>query len=417
VANWRAHLVTVTALLASLACGAQQPTPDDLNDVIVSRDSYRDSGDLAAAQAAALDVVSRVEAEHGAKAQQLVEPLLALARINRDLGNATEAESNFRRVIAISRSQQGKNSPDLIVPYQELARTFMDAQRFGDALTTLEQARSISRRNFGLFNMGQTQLFDDMTRAYLGRNDTAKAQQMQEEKITLAVRNFGAEDARVAPYREELADYYQRSRLKVAAREEFRKALRIYSELTPPDTPGELRTLREILRLNFVLLGDEDEHVRIAQLLTDNRISPLERARTLAVLGDFYAVRVADQNQAQRYWADAFRVGETLAPEEAAELEFSKPRMLDFVPPLNQVDQRTSRRKRFAWGTLTAQFGVSADGRAVDVQINMDPPVPRLAERYQDRLAATRFRPRIAGGEPVATARVRLTHAYRYFVD
>jgi hypothetical protein len=240
---------------------------------------------------------------------------------------------------------------------------------------------------------------------------------MQEEKITLAVRNFGAEDARVAPYREELADYYRRSRLKVAAREEYRKALQIYRQVTPPDTMGELRTLREILRLNFVLLGDEDEHVRLAQLLRDAPISALERARTTALLGDFYAVRVNDQSQAQRYWADAYRLGASMTAEEAAELEFNKPHMLDFVAPLNQVDQRTSRRERFAWGTLTAVFGVAADGRARDVQIDMDPPVPRLAERYQDRLAATHFRPRIVDGEPVATTRVRLTHSYRYFVD
>ena len=417
MAGWRPNLLAIMTLLASLAGGAQEQTQPDLDELILSRDRYSQSGDLPAAQAAALEVVSRVEAESGAKAQQLYEPLLALARIHRDMGNDGEAEIAFRRVIDIARARQGKRSPDLIVPYQELARTFMDAERFDDALTTLEQARSISRRNFGLFNMGQTQLFDDLTRAHLGLNETAKAQQIQEEKVTLAVRNYGAKDARLAPYREGLADYYQRSRLKVAAREEHRKALHIYAQLTPPDLAGELRTLKNILRLNFILLGDEDEYLRIAELLNDPRISNLERAETLALLGDFYAVRVKDQSQAQRYWADAYRLADTLAPEEADELAFNKPHILDFVAPLNAVDQRTSRRKRFAWGKLDAVFGVNADGQAVDVQIEMDPPVPRLAQRYQERLAATHYRPRIVDGVPVATARVRLTHAYRYFVD
>jgi hypothetical protein len=203
----------------------------------------------------------------------------------------------------------------------------------------------------------------------------------------------------------------------VAAREEHSKALAIYSNQQPPDTQGALRTLGNIIRLNFVLLGDEDEHLRIAELLTNDDISTIERARTLALLGDFYFVRVKDQTQAERYWSEAYRLAQGLPTEDARELAFEKPVMLDFVPPLNQVDQRTSRRKRVAWGQLVAFFAVDADGRATDIELEMNPPVARLEQRYRDRIAATHFRPRLVDGVPAATSRVRLKHAYRFFVD
>ncbi len=396
--------------------GAAQ-TPTDLSELIIARDTARQAGDLQTAQATALEIIRRVETEQGPEAMALTQPLLELARIHRALGNGGEAERTYLRVLDIIQAEQGKAGPDLITPYRELAQSLMDDERFEAALDTLEEARSISRRNFGLFNMGQVQLFDDLTRAYLGLNETAKAQQMQEEKVTLAVRNFGADDLRVAPYREQLADYYQRSRLKVAAREEHRKALAIYTEQAPADSAAQLRALSHILRLNFVLLGDEDEHLRIARLLDEGQLSRAEHAATLALLGDFYFVRVEDRGQAERYWSEAYRRAQTLPAEDTARASFDKPVMLDFVPPLNEVDRSSPRRKRAAWGRLTALFSVDADGRAGEVEVEMSVPNERLAQRYVERIEATHFRPRLVDSVPVATPRVRLTHAYRYFVD
>ncbi len=415
--DWCLPLVVTAALGLSMIATAGAQSTDELAELVLARDVAKAAGELQAAQTTAIEIVQLVSTQHGEAAVQLAQPLLELARIHRALGNSQEAERTYLRVLDILQTNQGKTGPDLVTPYRELAQSFMDAGRFGDALSTLEQARSISRRNFGLFNMAQVQLFDDLTQAYLGLDDTAKAQQMQEEKVILAVRNFGADDPQVAPYREQLADYYQRSRLKVASREEHRKALEIHANQVPPDTAGQLRALSNIMRLNLVLLGDQDEHVRIARLLEEGDIGPVQRAETLALLGDFYLVRVKDRSQAERYWAQAYRLAQSLPAEDTRDLTFKEPVMLDFVPPLNSVDQRTSRRKRVAWGQLVALFSVDADGHAANIRVEMSEPDRRLAKRYEERIAATRFRPRLIDSVPVDTPRVRLTHAYRYFVD
>lgn len=415
--GWHLRIIA-TAFLAFAASGpAAAQGGADLDELILARDAAIQEGELAVAQAAALEVIRRTEGQHGADAIQLAQPLLQLARIHRAMGNGSEAERTYLRVLDIVESEQGKAGPDLITPYRELAQTLMDAERFGDAVGTLEEARSVSRRNFGLFNMGQVQLFDDLTRAHLGLNETKKAQEMQEEKVNLAVRNYGADDLRVAPYRSQLADYYQRSRLKVAAREEHRKALQIYVTQDPSDISARLKGLSQIMRLNFVLLGDEDEHIRIGQLLNQENVSTAERAAAMALLGDFYFVRVEDRSQAERYWSEAYRLAQQVPPDTPDRISFNKPVMLDFVAPLNAVDRSTSRRKRPAWGELTAVFSVDINGRAADIEVEMSEPNKRLAERYVERIAATHFRPRLVDSVPVATPRVRLTHAYRYFVD
>ena len=171
------------------------------------------------------------------------------------------------------------------------------------------------------------------------------------------------------------------------------------------------------MRLNFVLLGDADEHIRIARLLNQENVSTAERAAMLALLGDFYFVRVEDRLQADRYWSEAYRLAQRVPTDTQDTISFDKPVMLDFVPPLNSVDRSTRRRKRPAWGQLTAVFSVDANGQAADIQVEMSEPDERLAQRYVERIQATHFRPRLVESVAVATPRVRLRHAYRYFVD
>ncbi len=61
---------------------------------------------------------------------------------------------------------------------------------------------------------------------------------------------------------------------------------------------------------------------------------------------------------------------------------------------------------------------MSADGRPFNVETlgrQSGEPSP-LETRYNRRLREAHFRPRIAGGEPVATDNVKFTHYFRYYV-
>ncbi len=115
----------------------------------------------------------------------------------------------------------------LVDPYRGLGRAYIKAARYPEAITASSQAQHISQRNLGLFNVEQAPLLDDITTAYLGIGDTVEARKMQLERLDNAIRRFGADDQRVIPFRYQLAEYYQQSRLTVSAREQYARGAEV----------------------------------------------------------------------------------------------------------------------------------------------------------------------------------------------
>jgi hypothetical protein len=92
--------------------------------------------------------------------------------------------------------------------------------------------------------------------------------------------------------------------------------------------------------------------------------------------------------------------------------------MIDFVPPLSAVDRGVRSRRPYSWGQIVFDFGVSAEGRPLDVAkvAEKSQPATAIESAYTRRLRETHFRPRIVDGQPVATDNVQLTHYFRYYV-
>jgi len=138
----------------------------------------------------------------------------------------------------------------------------------------------------------------------------------------------------------------------------------------------------------------------------------VERAEALAVLGDA-ALAAGRDEDALRYYGEAYGA---LGDNEAAEAFFGSPRMVNFIPPPGPVDWGARRNRAYAWGSITARFTLSARGRAEQIQITASDPPGLMDARYVERLAEAVFRPRIVAGAPVATARLRYSHEFRYFL-
>jgi hypothetical protein len=103
------------------------------------------------------------------------------------------------------------------------------------------------------------------------------------------------------------------------------------------------------------------------------------------------------------------------ASDDAAATEFfASPALIDFIPPASPVD-RTAGISSYAWGSITADFEVTTDGRARNVEIVAATPPGLLDARYRRRLMESHFRPRLVGGIPVSTVKMRFTHRFRYF--
>jgi tetratricopeptide (TPR) repeat protein len=380
-----------------------------------ARDSLIGVRDFTAALTPAREIVARQEQNPD---ENLAKDLLALARVQAELGEHDVAETNHLKAIELLEEKQGEFSIGLVEPYQSLGRSYIKSARYPEAITALEQAQHISQRNLGLFNVEQAGLLDDITTAYLGTGDTTEAREIQLERLDNAIKRFGADDPRVIPFRYQLADYYQRSRLQLSAREQYEEVLKSQETQLGSDHPGLLSPLRQLVKVDLMVSQGESDaaYTRLVSILEHNsEIDPIERGLSLAVLGDWASVD-GDPLAARDYYRRAW---EALAakPDVDAEAFFAQPVMIDFVAPLSAVD-RGAQSKPYTWTSIVFEFDLSADGRVMNVRtVGAAEPPPSLVTRYSRRLRETHFRPRLVAGEPVAVDDVQFTHYFRVYVN
>lgn len=377
-----------------------------------ARNAFIDALDFQGALGPAQELVSRDAASSD---PSLPRDMATLARVEAELGDFEAAEQDYLKAIELTEKAEGEFSISLMDAYHGLGRSYIKNRQFPEAVTALDQARHISQRNLGLFNVTQTPLIDDLTTAYLGLGDTLTAQRLQQERLDNAVRRFGEDDPKTIPFRYQLAAYYDESRLRASAREEYEKILEVVERQSGTNDSALLRPLRELLRIDLLLGDREDARARIADILARSpSLDDREHGLSLAALGDWSTAK-GDPASAKSYYGEAYRLLEQADPASSASA-FGVPVMIDFVAPLSAVD-RAERNRPYAWGSIELAFDVSPDGRASNVSVVKATPAGVMDDLFSRRIRETHFRPRVVGGEPVATAGVHSTHYFRYYVS
>jgi tetratricopeptide (TPR) repeat protein len=422
-----AALLACAAALAAGSLAAQPGARGGTQDGILTesaglqtlrraRDTLMGISDFDAALNPARTIVERQES--GTPDADYPKDLTALARIHAETGNFDTAETGFIKAIDLIEAAEGEFSITLVDPYRALGRSYIKAARYPEAITALEEAQHISQRNLGLFNVEQTPLLDDITTAYLGIGDTVEAREMQLERLDNAMKRYGVDDPRVYPFRYQLADYYQRSRMQLSAREQYEEVLKSQETQLGANDPALLSPLRQLMKIDLMMTQGEDDaaHARLTAILERSAdLDPVERGLSLAMLGDWATV-TGDAAAARAFYQQAWGALSSKPDVDVASY-FATPIMLDFIAPLSAVD-RGARSKPYSWAQITFRFDLSADGRPFNVQtVGREGPPGPIEARYNRRLREAHFRPRIVAGEPVATDNVQFTHYFRFYVE
>jgi tetratricopeptide (TPR) repeat protein len=428
----RAASSAAFALVVLLAAGAdaQQAAPDgnsgaataagtsELDTLRRTRDAQIAGREYDTALKLAKDVVAAQQ--QSAHDVTYATDVAALARVHAEMRDVDAAEARYLEAIEIIGKAEGEFSPTLIDVYRGLGRSYIRGARYPQAVTTLETAQNISQRNLGLFNVEQSPLLDDITTAYLGLGDTVEAQKRQLDRLDNAVRRFGADDPRVFPFRYVLANYYERSRLPESASKQYEEVLKAQEKTHGEGDASLLGPLRQLVKIDLLVsqVTRPERRDRLAMLVEQpGDTDPVDRGLSLAVLGD-WAVVANDPAGARDYYQKAW-AALTQSPQFDAGNYFGAPSMIDFVAPLNSVDQNT-RSRPYAWGQVQFNFNVPPDGLPSNVTIvglgEEQDPTPIQAQ-YNRRLRETHFRPRLVAGSPVLTTNVKSTHYYRYYVE
>jgi tetratricopeptide (TPR) repeat protein len=392
---------------------AAEDSADTVSALRRIRDAFIAAGDFQAALGPAEQAVELLEER---AAPELPQDVGRLARIQAELDDFTSAELNYLKAIDLLVDEEGEFSISLLEPYQGLGRSYIKNRQFVEAVTVLEQAQHVSQRNLGLFNVSQTELIDDLTTAHLGMGDTLTAQKLQLDRLDNAVRRFGAESAEIIPFRYSLARYYDQSRMRQAARDQYEQVVTLLEARPDTDAATLLEPLRQIMKIELLLGDSEQARSKLLGMLGERTdIDAVERARSLMALGD-WAIAKEDVPTARSYYAEADELLRG-TPDAARDEITAGPAMLDFIAPLSPVDRGTRSRRQYTWGSIVLEFDVSASGRASNVATLAATPPGSMDRAYDRRIRETHFRPRLVDGEPQATENVRFTHYFRYYVD
>jgi tetratricopeptide (TPR) repeat protein len=397
------------------AAGVQDAAQSPLAGLRRGRDGFIGARDFSAALGPAQSIV---DAQRAQREPQYAADLAALGLIQAELRNIDAALDNLTEATDIVVKTEGEYSSTLIEYYRGLGRTYIKGGQYEQAIVALEQAQHITQRHLGLFNVEQAALLDDITTAYLGLGNTVDAQKTQVQRLDNAIRRFGATDPRVIPFRYTLARYYERSRLPESAREQYEEVLSSQESRLGGADAGLMAPLRELVQLDLLVAqgAETQRRDRLAALLEQSQnATPVDRGLSLALLGDWASV-TGDTAAAADYYREAWR-SLSMADNVDVAQYFSKPTMIDFVPPLSAVD-RNERSKPYTWAEIVLEFDVSAEGLPSDVRVmTRDQRTSSLQARYSRRMRETHFRPRLVAGEPVATTNVRSTHYARRYVE
>ena len=343
------------------------------------------------------------------------ESLFENARLQTELNEFSDAQDNYLAGIELLVQENGEYSPFLIEPYIELARTFSLNGETMEAITILEQAQHISQRNFGLLNMDQIVLLDDMSNTYLLMGDTIKSENIQQERLALALRRYGESDPQVIPFKRHLANYYDLSRMRGLAREQFEDILEIQKESFGEYGDKQLATLSELVRID-TLLGNSRASRRhlLAMLEFRDNMSPTEVGNALTILGD-WCLALGQKETALQYYQEAHRLLTIEQPSSAIQ-HFSIPKLINVIPPPSPVDLQ-GNHTRYIWSSVLVRFNISSLGIANNIEI-MEPSISGFMDSlYTSRLSEAVYRPRLVDGEPLDTIGVFYRHNFRYFIE
>lgn len=394
---------------------AQDSTPDVsayIDGLRRTRDSLLSTTDYAAALEPAQLLISELRlADQNATAERIV-----LAGILAELGRNDEAELEFLDVVQALEADEGLYTESLITPLRLLGRSYIQARQFPEAVAALSQARTVSRRTQGLFNVeSQIGIIDDLTNARLGEGDTIGALELQLERLETAQRSFGSDDPQVIEYHYHLADYYEDSRQRESARDQFEDALQIAQ--LHADTRQMLIAASNIVRQDLQLAVEHRGALEQLRSLVDSPLAaehPAASGQAHAVLGD---VALVDEEfgDAREHYARAWALYEAAEDVNPASL-FANPRVIRFIPPLSQVDLGL-RSLPWTWGSIALDFDVDTNGRVDTVNGVASQPSALMDEAYVERVSTALFRPALSAAQPVAAEGVVLTHYFRYYVE
>ena len=427
----------------------QPPATLGAPDAFSAFRSHFDAGRYAAAVPYAQRVLEVAEREAPTSdAEEVQVALMNLAMTQYLAADHTAAETSYLRAIALVEGSGRPLHARLARAYAGLASSYHDTDRHELAVSNFEQAVALTRRHEGVLTDQQLPLLEKYVDSLTELGRLEDALRGQRYILRVAARKHGENSVEFAPTLEKIGRWYARVGAYEQARRLLKRSIDLVETLDGPMSPRLLGPLATLAACDRKQLLDPTQHpspdsdtdraplfgdpgavapsyspamlvseaekalaraVAIAEARPD--ASPSQVADVRTQLGDWYQGRGQPERALPNYqaaWVAAARVPQVQVHGRTLhEALFGQPVLLQVVRPdgWNRYSGRPPEQVEIR--NVQLEFTVSARGRVETVKVIDDTGDPRRADKTAYTVEQTaRYRPRMAGGEPVATERV-----------
>ncbi len=382
------------------------------------------------------------------KPQFLSPPSLEQPELDNDVdstgGNYSIA--NFEQAIAQLEEDQGPYNPQLIQQLQGLGLSYQSQGQHQQAVDIFKRAIHISRVNEGLYSFNQVPMLERLIESHVARGNWKQANDRHHYMYWLYQRNYGEADPRMLPAINKLSNWHLNAyNLKVGtglhhhlinAHTLYSMAVEIIGNHFGQDDQRLIEPLQGLTTSNYYLAtypsqdsyqsdlinnpnkraqrqleqyiyngyySGKNAMARIIDIHSNNPNStPLTLAKAKTELADWYLL-FNKKHTAMQGYREAYKLlAGSDNSEKNLESLFGHPRSLPSLPDYHHISAKSPVKKD---GYILARFDISARGRANNIEILESKPEKAVHSRIKVKrlLRSTRFRPRFAAGEPVAT--------------
>ena len=367
--------------------------------------------------------IKQLQANHGAFYDQISEKLIGLGLAYKNLGQNKQAVDAFNRSLHINRINHGLYDASQL-PILDLIIQTNTALADWQALDqNYYYLYWVNRRIYGedsprllpvINRLGQWHL-----EAYSLAVDSAPfnhllaADQLFQDAIQIIEKNFGPDDPRLINplYGLTMTNFQISSHATAAAMYDHMRVATANSSI--------MDQMLEEERNRQDMIGDSYRDgkkalLKIVDIYNKNSDLPVtEHGMALVMLGDWYLL-FNRRSAAGETYAEAYStLQKSGMQKEEIDRIFGKPHSIPELQPSTdlQTQQDNSNDVKDV-NYVVAKFDVSKSGWARNIEIVEANPADNvsLRRRAKDRIRATRFRPRLENGQPVATAGVNIKY-------
>ncbi|MFO1406216.1 MAG: tetratricopeptide repeat protein [Steroidobacteraceae bacterium] len=403
----------------------------------------------AVAEANRLLAAAEVEPGDGGEYLQVALMNLALAEyLNLDY---VQAETHYLRVIELIESSGQRNDARLARAQAGLANTYYAGKRYDLAVARYEQAIALVRRNQGLFSEEQVPYLRKFADALTQLNRNPDALRVHRYLLKSVGRRYGEKSLQYASELEDTGRWLSAVGAYDQSRTALNRAISIIEDLQGenagaligpltalgecarrqlldpssdlPQTPDEARrtyfvdptapAAPEVSVSTVTAEGQRALERAVAVAGAQSPQSALQVADTRTLLGDWYQSRRQFARALDSYllaWRAA--EGAEMDGKPVGELIFGQPVLLVYRPPFGWNRYADPAGARAVLREVHLELVVGARGTVDSIKVTDDSGDPDRAERATDAAEDAIYRPRFAGGAPVATTGVTLVQPF-----